>query len=204
MRRSRRQRLGLRKRRLDMRAARLVLGAPDQDPDPQPSQGQRRSGSREPGSGSGPGEMPARLESERELEPRAEAHCRGGQIASGIGAGRSQRPGRQSWTAALEVGTGARHSARPETEPETRPKASGPQEPEAGRGPGPVPAPARGLELLFWGAESGPAEPPRRAGRALGIGAPEPETKRCQRVLRARQGPASGDTAGPAAAAYLK
>lgn len=144
-----------------------------------------------------PGKTPARLESEwggTQSWSALEVQPDRGWDRSGSGrAPRMSELDRGAW-----VGTGARHSARPETEPETRPKPSSLQEPEAGRGPGPVPAPARGLELLVRGAESERAEPARRAGSALGARASAPETTRRQGVLRARRG------ACLAAAAYLK
>lgn len=187
MSRSRRQ--GLRTKRLgmgrDLRAARLVLGARP-DPDPRRSQRQSRSRRLEPSSRSA-GKDAGTAESEwggTQSWSALEVQPDRGRDRSGSGrAPRMSELDRGAW-----VGTGARHSARPETEPETRPKPSGPQEPEAGRGPGPVPAPARGLELLVRGAESGRAEPARRAGSALGAGASAPETTRRQGVLRARRG----------------
>lgn len=125
------ERLGLRTKRLDngqdLRAARLVLGARP-DPDPRRSPGQSRR--LEPSSGTA-GRDACAAGVRVGLEPRAGAPWRCRRIAAGIGAGRGQRPGRQRST----VGTGARHSVSPETGPETRPKPSGPQEPEAGGGP---------------------------------------------------------------------
>lgn len=198
------ERLWLRTKRLDngqdLRAARLVLGA-GPDPDPWRSPGQSRSRRLEPSSGTA-GRDACAAGVQVGLEPRAGAPWRCRRIAAGIGAGRGQGPGRQSST----VGTGARHSVSPETGPGTRPKTQWAAGTGGGWRAGPVPAPARGLELLVRGAESGLIEPARRAGSALGVWAwAAPETARCQGVLRARQGgPACSDTAGPAAAAYLK
>lgn len=185
---SRSRRQGLRTKRLgmgrDLRAARLVLGARP-DPDPRRSQRQSRSRRLEPSSRSA-GKDAGTAESEwggTQSWSALEVQPDRGRDRSGSGrAPRMSELDRGAW-----VGTGARHSARPETEPETRPKPSGPQEPEAGRGPGPVPAPARGLELLVRGAESGRAEPARRAGSALGAGASAPETTRRQRPRAAKE-----------------
>lgn len=184
---------------MDRRAARLVPGA---RPDPAPrAKPERESGARPR---VGPGETPARRESEWGWNP--EPKRTGGATRSRLG---SEPVGAR----ARDVRARPRR-LRSELEPDTLRDARRSQ----GRDPNRVGRRDRrrvaGPDLCLQGraarscccggAESGPAEPARRAGSALGFGTPEPETKRCQRVLRARQGPASGDTAGPAAAAYLK